>query len=433
MNYESIDKDKDEILVSVEHIRKKFCRSLKRSLAYGVAGIIREVSGSHHKNNTRLRKGEFWALDDVSFQLKRGEAIGLIGQNGSGKTTLLRVISGLIKPDAGIVRTRGSLAPLIALGAGFSPVLTGRENIYVNMGILGFSKREIDTLLPAVLDFAQIGDAVDSPVRTYSSGMAARLGFACAIHTSPDVLLIDEVLAVGDVKFRAKCYRRLAELREQGTAFILVSHNSLSIRTICDKAIYLSDGKVVSEGSSDRVMEEYENRLLGYSGITSFEDQISLPDEEKISGIQLKRLFLKDKNGNKVSSLVSGEPFSLCITTKAYRNLKNLNINIIFTALASEKQNILFISTVDDTPPFSTNEGMKDIELYFPYCALKPGTYSSKINITRGRMEILDVFSSFKFLVKRDEKGLINDCEFYQPRQWLLKDEILSNSHENSI
>ncbi|NEP28570.1 ABC transporter ATP-binding protein, partial [Moorena sp. SIO3I6] len=187
-----------EVILSINGVSKKFCRDLKRSLLYGVHDIGTELLGLRQKDD-KLRKKEFWALKDVSIQLRRGEAIGLVGKNGSGKSTLLRIISGLIKPDVGSVEVKGRLAPLIALGAGFNPILTGRENIYANMSILGLSKKEIDQRFDQVLEFAEIGDAIDSPVQTYSSGMAARLGFASAIHTEPDILLIDEVLAVGDL------------------------------------------------------------------------------------------------------------------------------------------------------------------------------------------------------------------------------------------
>jgi ABC-type polysaccharide/polyol phosphate transport system ATPase subunit len=212
-----------EVVLSVEHLSKKYCRHLKRSLFYAFQDIAAELFARGRMSHV-LRTGEFWALHDLSFQLRRGQALGLVGANGAGKTTLLRLISGLIRPDTGSIRIKGRVAPLIALGAGFNPILTGRENVYVNMSILGLSRQDIDDRFQDVLNFAEIGDAIDAPVRTYSSGMAARLGFACAIHTEPDILLVDEVLAVGDIKFRAKCYRQLAQLREKGTSFVLVSH-----------------------------------------------------------------------------------------------------------------------------------------------------------------------------------------------------------------
>ena len=223
----------EDVVLSVNGVSKKFCRDLKKSLMYGVQDIASELFGVRGSENDNLRKKEFWALQDVSFELRRGEALGLIGKNGSGKSTLLRVIAGLIKPDKGTVEVIGRVAPLIALGAGFNPVLTGRENIYANMSILGLAKEEIDDRFDEVVEFAEIGEAIDSPVQTYSSGMAARLGFSCAIHTEPDILLIDEVLAVGDINFKQKCFRRLHELIQKGTSFILVCLNSQSILFGC--------------------------------------------------------------------------------------------------------------------------------------------------------------------------------------------------------
>ncbi|MEO0804175.1 MAG: ABC transporter ATP-binding protein, partial [Cyanobacteria bacterium J06642_2] len=216
--------ESDDLVISVEDVSKKFCRNLKRSLFYGMRDILADFAGGR-RHSDQLRLQEFWALQSISFQLHRGEAVGLVGTNGAGKSTLLRIISGLIKPDVGQVRVRGRLAPLIALGAGFNPILTGRENIFANMSILGLSTRQIQQRFQDVVAFAEIEDAIDAPVQTYSSGMTARLGFACAIHTEPDILLIDEVLAVGDARFRAKCYRRLYDLRQKGVAFILVNHN----------------------------------------------------------------------------------------------------------------------------------------------------------------------------------------------------------------
>lgn len=208
-------------LVQCSHLSKKFCRSVKRSFAYGIKDIFGELLLQDQSQDS-LRPGEFWALRDVSFHLKAGTSLGLVGANGSGKTTLLRVLSGLIKPSSGEVQIRGKVAPLLALGAGFNPILSGRENIYVNLSLLGVPRSEIDRDLDSILDFAEIGGAVDAPLKTYSSGMTARLGFACAIHTHPDLILVDEVLAVGDMRFRTKCYRKLAELKAQGTCFVLV-------------------------------------------------------------------------------------------------------------------------------------------------------------------------------------------------------------------
>src|SRR6266542_1198163 len=199
---------KTSSLVEVRSVSKKYCRDLKKSLWYGLRDIGKEVTG-RIQNAERLRAGEFWALRNVSFALSPGDALGLLGRNGAGKTTLLRVLSGVMRPDMGFARVRGEVAPLIELGAGFSPILTGRENIYVNAAILGVSGKVVDGIIAEIVDFAEISDFIDMPIQSYSEGMKARLGFSVAAHLNPDVMLVDEVLAVGDLGFQRKCLNRI--------------------------------------------------------------------------------------------------------------------------------------------------------------------------------------------------------------------------------
>lgn len=266
----------DEVLVRVEGVSKKFCRSLKKSLWYGVQDIAAELHPfrgkseklksdsaseefNHSPEKRPLRDGEFWAVNDVSFELRRGECLGLIGHNGAGKTSLLKMLNGLIKPDKGSVEMRGRVGALIALGAGFNPILTGRENIYVNGSILGLSKKEIDAKLDEIIDFAEIGEFIDAPVQSYSSGMAVRLGFAVATATDPDILMLDEVLAVGDAAFRAKCFARIGSLQKK-TAIIFVSHSMDQVARLCRLALYLEGGRTPGVASVERAAEQYEAR-----------------------------------------------------------------------------------------------------------------------------------------------------------------------------
>jgi lipopolysaccharide transport system ATP-binding protein len=245
-----------EVLIQVDGVGKRFCRDLKRSLWYGMKDIASDCfAGS--QASASLRKDEFWALKDVSFQLRRGECLGLIGANGAGKTTLLRILNGLIKPDSGEVRIRGRVGALIALGAGFNPVLTGRENIYVNAAVLGLSKKETDAQLEAIIAFADIGPAIDAPVQTYSSGMTVRLGFAVAAHLEPDILLIDEVLAVGDAAFRYKCFAQINKLLQRSTAIILVSHNQNNLLRVGTHGIVLENGVPTYSGPIEDCIHEY--------------------------------------------------------------------------------------------------------------------------------------------------------------------------------
>ena len=245
-----------DTLVRVSGVSKKFCLSLKKSLWYGLCDMGRELTGrrrgsgkqgSEGDDRAGLRPKEFWAVNNVSFELKRGECLGLIGRNGAGKTTLLKMLNGLIKPDAGRIEMRGRVGALIALGAGFNPVLTGRENIYVNGSVLGLSRREIDAKLDEIIDFAEIGDFIDTPVQNYSSGMAVRLGFAVATALEPDILLLDEVLAVGDTAFRGKCFQRIGKLLTN-TCVVFVSHDQNQVSRICNHVLWLKNGHVEYQG-----------------------------------------------------------------------------------------------------------------------------------------------------------------------------------------
>lgn len=232
---------KDDVLIKVDNVSKKFCRSLKKSLWYGMQDLGREITGRRHGGDGELRPEEFWAVKDVSFELKRGECLGLIGHNGAGKTTLLRMLNGLIKPDHGRIEMRGRVGALIALGAGFNPILTGRENIYVNASVLGVSKRELDEKIEEIIDFAEIGEFIDAPVQSYSSGMQVRLGFSVASSLEPDILILDEVLAVGDAGFRTKCYNRIRKISEK-SAVIFVTHSMPYVARMCNLSLFLEKG-----------------------------------------------------------------------------------------------------------------------------------------------------------------------------------------------
>ena len=249
---------KHDILVSAENVSKKFCRSLKHSMLYGVNDVLR-ASFRLSTYSDQLRSGEFWALQKASFQLKKGECLGIIGPNGSGKTTLLKMINGIFMPDSGRLEVHGCVGGLIQLGAGFHPMLTGRENIYVNGAILGMDKKEIDAKFDSIIDFAGIGEFLDSPVKYYSSGMYVRLGFAIAAHAEQDILLIDEVLAVGDAAFQEKCMKYITDVRKSDRAVLLVSHSMYRIESLCDRALWVEYGAIKKIGERREVINAYIN------------------------------------------------------------------------------------------------------------------------------------------------------------------------------
>jgi ABC-2 type transport system ATP-binding protein len=199
----------------------------------------------------------FFALNDTSFKVKMGEIFGLIGNNGAGKSTLLKVIARVLKPSQGRVIIRGKVAPLLELGAGFHPELTGRENIYLNGSILGYSRREMDAIYPKIVEFSELGDFINAPIRNYSSGMDARLGFSVATAYEPEVLLVDEVLSVGDEAFQMKCMKRIKEFRDKGTSIIIVSHALDTLENMCHRIAWLDHGKIQIEGDPKEVISNY--------------------------------------------------------------------------------------------------------------------------------------------------------------------------------
>lgn len=240
-------KTNSDVLIKVEGLSKKFCRNLNQSLIYGFKDMISAFSGNDAYKE--LRKDEFWALEEISFEVKRGECLGLIGHNGAGKSTLLKLLNGLILPDRGRIEMNGSVGALIELGAGFSPFLTGKENVYNNGAVLGLSKVQIDEKYDEIVEFSGVGDFMDMPLQNFSSGMKVRLGFAIAAQVNPDILLIDEVLAVGDIGFVLKCFNQMDKLL-RNTAIILVSHSIPQVARIATNLCVLEKGKSVFLGNN---------------------------------------------------------------------------------------------------------------------------------------------------------------------------------------
>lgn len=245
----------DRTVLTIKNISKKFSHRLRSQMFYGFGDIVKNILNIPLSSS--LRKDEFFAVQNVSFDVKKGEAIGLVGLNGSGKSTILKMINGIFMPDVGEIRICGRVGALIEVGAGFHPYLTGKENIYLNGAILGMKKREIDQVFDEIVEFAEVEEFLDTPVKNYSSGMYVRLGFSIASHVKADILLIDEILAVGDFEFQAKCFKKINQLKNSGVTIVLVSHNSDNIKKVCDRGILLHKGKIEDEGNVDSIMEKY--------------------------------------------------------------------------------------------------------------------------------------------------------------------------------
>jgi len=238
-------------LINASHVSKHFCGDLKRSLRYGLADVLADLAPRQARRGRKpLRRGEFAALEDISFELRAGEGLAVLGANGAGKSTLLKILNGVIKPDAGEVHIRGRIGALLDLGGGFDPILSGRENIAASAAAVGLDSRELRAATADIIEFSELEDSIDSPVRYYSAGMAARLAFAVAAHLEPDVLLIDEVLAVGDIGYQRKCLTHIMRHLERGGSLIFVSHNPHLTQTTCSRGIVLEHGRCVFHGSA---------------------------------------------------------------------------------------------------------------------------------------------------------------------------------------
>ena len=327
----------DEVLIKVEHLSKKFCRSFKRSLQYGLQDIATEISGG--KGNRGLRPQEFWAVKDVSFEIRRGECLGLIGPNGAGKSTLLKLLNGLIKPDVGKITVRGRLRALIELGAGFNPVLTGLENIYNQASVHGMDKGEVDRKLDAILDFADIGEFIHTPVRNYSSGMKVRLGFAIAAQMEPDVLILDEVLAVGDVGFRAKCYSAISETMKRA-AVIFVSHAMGHVSRLASRTLVLNKGKNYFIGATNLAIIEYQ-KLCGTAGKDAIQEKLfdtkGLGFERVGSGeIRITSVKLIDQYGQENNEFQYGSFLRVVLDVEAKVNIDSLVVDLGFYTMSNE-------------------------------------------------------------------------------------------------
>lgn len=240
------------------------------NIAVNIEGVSKRFKLYKERNQTlksavmrgrRSLYDEFWALKDVSFQVPEGSTFALIGSNGSGKSTLLKCLAKIYFPDKGKITTHGRMASLLEVGSGFHPELSGRENIYLNGSILGMSKKEIDAKYDEIVDFSGVADFIEQPVKNYSSGMYVRLGFSVAINVNPDILIVDEVLAVGDQAFQEKCGKKFEDFKEQGKTVILVSHSMESVRALCDSAAWLAHGEVKEIGPADRIIDDYLGSL----------------------------------------------------------------------------------------------------------------------------------------------------------------------------
>ena len=287
--------------VAVEHVSKRF-------------RLYHERPSSLKERILRFRRPraeDFWALRDVAFEVPNGQTWGLVGPNGSGKTTLLKIIGGILRPTEGQVRTRGRLAALLELGAGFHPELTGRENVYLNASILGLSKKETDRHFDEIVGFAELEEFIDNQVKHYSSGMFVRLGFAVAVHVEPEILLVDEVLAVGDEAFQRKCIDRVAEMQREGRTIVFVTHSMQLVHQICDRAVLLESGRVRESGDVERVIREMR--------VVMAKSRTGLGEEQASEELEIANVDLTDREGQPKSMVAPGESMAVHVELRAHQ------------------------------------------------------------------------------------------------------------------
>lgn len=267
-----------------------------------------------------------WSLKDVNFEVKQGDVLGVIGKNGAGKSTLLKILSQITTPTTGQVKIKGRIAALLEVGTGFHPELTGRENIFLNGAILGMTKTEIKGKLEEIVDFSGVAKYLDTPVKRYSSGMMVRLGFAVAAHLEPEILVVDEVLAVGDAEFQEKCLGKMKDVSGQGRTVLFVSHNMPAIKSLCKTGLYLKHGQVVKQGVIDEVLMEYlaENRAVAETGVIPDDFHRNVKNEEA----RFKKVFVTDLEGNKVKDLSFGQKFRICVEIDLRKDFNDCTLSV---------------------------------------------------------------------------------------------------------
>ncbi len=370
--------------IRVENLSKKYAIgeqkrggniTLRDKIIDGAKSLSQRLLPGSKQSTPKPNQEEFWALKDVSFEIQQGDRIGFVGRNGAGKSTLLKVLSRITEPTKGRISVRGRVSSLLEVGTGFHPELTGRENVYLNGSILGMSKVEIKKKFDEIVAFAEVEKFLDTPVKRYSSGMYVRLAFAVAAHLEPEILIVDEVLAVGDVAFQKKCLGKMGEVAEQGRTVLFVSHNSAAISSLCDKVVYLVKGQVRALGSTDSIMATYISDML-QNTIKDLE-QLRVPGKGKnirFSDIQL--------SSGKDGILVFGEKIKCSLTIWSDVDMRGLSIGSSFFTVAGTCIGTLI------TEEFAV-EANKELTLNLTVSSLNlaPGSYYAGFSIGYGEKE----------------------------------------------
>jgi ABC-2 type transport system ATP-binding protein len=355
-----------DTVMTVDHLVKSFRIHHQRT------NSLKQLIAARGRN----RFEDFVAVDDVSFDVHEGEVFGVIGQNGSGKSTLLKCVAGILQPNSGSVRVMRRMGALLELGAGFHPELTGRENIFLNAAILGMGRKDITLRFDDIVDFSGLQTFIDQPVKTYSSGMYVRLAFAVAINVDPQLLIVDEILAVGDLSFQRRCMEKFIEFRNEGRTIVLVTHDMTSVKNLCDRAVWLEHGRAIDEGDPGDLVEAYSERMLGAYARSA--DGSVRQGSGEIRIIQVE-MFVND-NTTPVKRCRTGDAVRLRLHYESERMISQPVIGIEIESLGGTTVTAPNTRDVGMVPPTMSGQGVIDISL--PNVALLPGTYDLHTSIT---------------------------------------------------
>lgn len=392
----------NEILISANNVSKKFCRDLRTSLRYGIRDLLVSYTGMANRAGAVLREREFWAVQDVSFKVRRGECLGLIGHNGSGKSTLLKMLNGILRPDKGRIEMRGRVGALIELGAGFNPVLTGRENIFNNGALLGMSRSDVRSKIEEIVEFSELDEFIDSPVSFYSSGMRMRLGFSIAVHSDPDILLLDEVLAVGDLGFALKCYNKMDEL-QQKTAMVFVSHSMPKIARMATGIVVMKEGRSINPSFdvSEGISQYYDAQ--NFTPGQRYESGVA-----ELIGIAL-RSGERGSQAGKIFALSEEETLKIDLTIKLHRPVQNPKLWLVF--LDREQRGFAEVGNFDKFHSGPLSQGLFSCSIELERLSLNPGLYSITLGLheeaVSGRHQLLRIQSAVYFKMNGDKQGWV--------------------------
>jgi len=345
--------------LQVKRVSKKY--RIRREVN-GRASAVRKLL------SMRKRYEEFWALKDISFEVHMAEALGIIGHNGAGKSTILKLLSRITTPSSGEIMINGRLSALIEVGSGFHPELTGRENVYLNGSILGMMRREISDKLDSIVDFAELRQFIDTPVKRYSSGMYVRLGFSIAAHLDPDILLLDEVLAVGDAAFQRKCIERITDLKKNGTTIVFISHDLKAVQQLCDRVILLKNGRIEADGDPNETIDLYRNSSTQLSS-QSTDGFAQEPSREAV----VTSLNFYDENGNECLSFETGKPMKAALNYRVDKPLRDVVFEVQFYSQEGRLRSFFTSETLGGT--IDVEPGQGSIVFDCASVGLWPGMY----------------------------------------------------------